>query len=76
MNDENLGVAKVTLKVYRKTYSGNYTDQIASEDYDINGDIPGTYMQYTFYKAGDYKVKLVDKSNNTIATGYVTINIK
>jgi hypothetical protein len=75
MNDENLGVAKVTLKVYRKK-SGNYTDEIASEDYDINGDIPGTYMQYTFYKAGDYKVKLVDKSNNTIATGYVTINIK
>ncbi|RYD74682.1 MAG: hypothetical protein EOP53_17840 [Sphingobacteriales bacterium] len=76
MNDKKLNTTSTTLKVYKKNYSGSYTEEITSDAYTINADKAGTFMKYTFYKPGDYKVVLNDGDENQIASGYVTINRK
>jgi hypothetical protein len=77
MNDKPLKSAGINLiisKMDEDTYK--YDKEVTNEPYTINGKIPGTYIQYTFYEAGKYKVEVTNKDDIKIASGYVTIEMQ
>jgi hypothetical protein len=77
MNDKPLKSAGINLIIKRmseETYS--YDEEITNEPYTINGKIPGTFLQYTFTKAGKYEVRITNKDDVLIAKGFVTIEMQ
>lgn len=73
MNDKPMNSSGINLIINRmdeQTYS--YSEQIVNTPYIINGDLYGTYIQYTFNRQGKYQVQVTNSDNVLIAKGYVT----
>lgn len=72
---KKLATTQLTVKVYKKV-DGNYDDLVETKYFDIEKDWKSTYFKYTFYKKGEYKVRIETKDGVWIQDGFVTINYK
>jgi hypothetical protein len=76
LNDKALrssGVNLIIHKMNEETYS--YDEQIVNTPYIVDGELKGTYIQYTFEKPGKFQVQVTNKDDILIAKGYVTIKV-
>ena len=62
----------LTLKVYRKKGS-DYDDLYETKYYTIDPEGKATYIKYTFYTAGDYKLKVYTDDSVWVNDALVTI---
>ncbi len=70
----NLKVSQIKLKAYRKI-DGKY-EKLDDKLYDINADKFFTYIQYSFYNAGEFAFDIYTGDNQFINTAYVTVEFK
>ncbi len=75
-NGKAMKTLELVVDVWKKSSSGDYDKFIETKKYTIKSTWNAPFFEYTFYKAGKYKLAIYNEDEVYINTGYVTINMK
>jgi hypothetical protein len=75
-NGKAMKTTQLIVDVWKKSSTGDYDKFVETKKYDIKSTWDAPYFEYTFYKAGKYKLSIYNEDEVFINSGYVTINMK
>ena len=75
-NGKAMKTTQLIVDVWKKSSTGEYDKFVETKKFDIKATWDSPFFEYTFYKAGKYKLSIYNEDEVFINSGYVTINMK